>query len=77
MKEVIVLVIIIVGELMGLYAIYEGCKRRMKIKGKTGFKIKHLFHNIPFSESSGTLLIIEGLTGIIAGIVFYYLWFIW
>jgi len=72
MKTVMLLIILVIGEFLGLYAIYEGYKKNKK--GKTGFKIKHLFQDVSFSESSGTLLIIEGITGIIAGIILCYLW---
>ena len=69
MKTIMVLIIIFVGEILGIYLVYKGIQK--KKNGDVAFEIKHLFKNVSFSESSGTQLIIEGSFIIISGLIFY------
>ena len=75
MKTTILLITLIIGELTGLLFIYLGIK--WSAKSDVKFRWKHLSQDNPISKSSGTQLIIEGVFIIIAGIAFYYVWFIW
>lgn len=69
----IIIILIIIGEIMGLYMFCMGIKKNKNIDDK--FKIKHLFRNTSFTESSGIQLMIEGSFIIISGIIFYLVWF--
>jgi hypothetical protein len=75
MKNIIVWVIIIIGELSGMYLIYAGFKR--KIRGVASFRLMHLFQNLPVREHSGVQLIIEGFVVIFSGALLYYAFFLW
>ena len=75
MKNIIVWVIIIIGELSGMYLIYAGFKR--KIQGAPSFRLMHLFQNLPVREHSGVQLIIEGFVVIFSGALLYYAFFLW
>lgn len=61
---------VIIGELMGLYMIYQGFKKRKK--KDIDFKIKHLFQYLSIKDSSGTQLFIEGAFIMIVGLAFYF-----
>ena len=75
MKSIIVWVIIIIGELSGMYLIYAGFKR--KIQDVPSFRVMHLFQNLPVREHSGVQLIIEGFVVIFSGGLLYYAFFLW
>lgn len=75
MKNIIVWVIIIIGELSGIYLIYAGFKR--KIQGVPSFRLMHFFQNLPVREHSGVQLIIEGFVVIFSGALLYYAFFLW
>ena len=70
MKTLVLWTIIAIGELMGCYLVFIGIQK--KIKRNATFKLRHLFQNISLSESSGTQLVIEGILGILLGLLFYY-----
>jgi len=74
MKSIIIWVIIIIGELSGMYLIYAGFKR--KIQGVPSFRVMHFFHNLPAREHSGVQLIIEGFVVIVSGALLYYAFFV-
>jgi hypothetical protein len=42
-----------------------------KIWSRNSFKLRHIFTNIPFSDTSRPQLVIEGLLGIFLGILGY------
>ncbi len=74
MKTSVILVIIVIGELMGLFMVYKGIQKE-KNQNNIQFELKQLFRNNSLSESSGIQLIIEGSFLIVAGISFFITWF--
>jgi hypothetical protein len=65
--------IAIIGcSLSGIYLLY--CAYKKPESEKYEFRIKDLFQNFSIDSSSKTKLIIEGLFGILLGILGYFFW---
>lgn len=63
-------VIIIACALFGLHHLFFAFKNNNSEKQE--FKLRHLFQNIPLKNASRTQLIIEGVFGILIGILAYF-----
>lgn len=61
--------------LLGSFFIYKGAKKIRK--GGPSFKWQELFKETPFKESSGAILIIEGIFGLLCGAALLYLLLNW
>ncbi len=58
--------------LMAIFFLYNGIKRYKN--GVRSFSSKQLFEKVSLDNSSGTLLIVEGLTGLVLTILMDVIW---
>lgn len=72
MRELVFWLLVIGSEIFGFYFLVCGIKRYSK-NPKDQFKFIHLFQNMGFNESSGEQLIVEGILGILLGMIGVYL----
>lgn len=71
--DIVVIVISIIGYFVSLRIIVKGFSNFRE--GNRDFKLGYMFKNVPFKESSGTLLLFEGFTILFLTLLWDIFWF--
>lgn len=61
------------GAIFGVYLLSKGFNK-IKLEG-VRFDFRDLFKNVPFKDSAGGLLVMEGILSLIFGFILYLVWF--